>query len=877
MKHLSLSAGCLLLTALCTGCASTSSLFPFGQEAAETPYEKAVNSFNYPDNVQLAECTAKENVNGSMPDSIIIKTLTQTFLKGWSFRLADGKIWAKQDGKADWSLFLETGLPFSRANPLIPGSGYFATPESVTEICADGDSLYAFDNKGRLYKVFTEKATTEGKFNWTAGYGWPEKKQLIQNELVKNKRGWAMGTRRKDVLWYEDIFGNPHHYGTMGLETIYFLTADGNEIRFTDSGLPVDLSKTIQMPEDGAFVARNIACSASTLFLIGDDGTMYTRLIDFDTMGCDPMFFKYSYEKHSQKNRGSDYLSNYDFWGLPAEPWKKQPAIPLAGKAALSRFITIFQNGHGNAARELRVAGIDTDGRTGYWKKQLNDEVWVFVPANLTLYPQDFLTGDESRRPRRVYSYKGFARLGKETEKNISVDIEDFSMTHEGDCTLTVTMTGENWQESRKIHLYTVAMWTYTPKVNPGFDGTPKDFFMTVDASPDDLKSEHAELTAFLESLFSHQCRKTFALTAQATGEYLEIHIPRKDKALETLFLRADGSENSITRNAASAGVNVLTEVYRMDALSAKTLSARYSDENLVLKDRVWKATPEDKNAIQECIARNREYRTFLASEIAYYAKQSRNSEKNRWRYRAADVLTTVTLLNQIDFPKIKTMTSHGSTLIETNADSFKAMHESRAFAYPSLIELIDVRIESYSRLLTALETVADSAHKESTQKDSYPAYYTSLALPAELTGKVKSAGVRGTLYQIPEQPFLSGLYLQLDADDEKNLQNQGKAIYIAPEDCAGTLYQLLQDIKKEGMRHLEKKPLSLSVRFYVLDEVRTLDNRSAGISYLEKRTGTLTWNGEQLKIRVKRRLKDKTLFSATVSEQTAAPEQAAK
>ena len=53
-----------------------------------------------------------------------------------------------------------------------------------------------------------------------------------------------MGARRKDVLWHEDIFKNQHHYGTMGLETIYFLTEKGNEIRFTDSGLPADLSKS---------------------------------------------------------------------------------------------------------------------------------------------------------------------------------------------------------------------------------------------------------------------------------------------------------------------------------------------------------------------------------------------------------------------------------------------------------------------------------------------------------------------------------------------------------------------------------------------------------------------------------------------------------
>ena len=833
---------------LLVGCASRPNAFLPQKQA--NAYEEAINHFNYPDDVQLADCTARENINGAAPEAVHIKTLTQTFCKGWSFRLQDGKIWAKKDSEKDWSLFLKTGLPFSKAKTQLLGSDCFESPERISEIAADGDSLYAFDNRGRLYKVFTENATAEGRFNWVSGYGWPVKKQLVQNALVQNKRGWAMGTRRKDVLWYEDIFGHPHHYGTMGLETIYFLTEDGNELRFTDSGLPVDLAKTIQLPEDGAFIARNIACSASTLFLIGDDGTLYTRLIDFDTMGCDPMFFKYTYVEQEQKHDGRNYLSNYDPWGLPAEPWKAEPTIPLTGNARLSRFITIFQNGQGNASRELRVAGTNSDGQTGYYYKALNDKIWSFETCPLQIADEDFLQGDTTRAAKRLYQYEGFSTSRKKPSEQVHVSVRDFSLTHEGDCTLTVTMTGDGWEEAKTVHLYTVAMWSYTPKVNPGFDGTPKDFFMTVDAEKADLQAEHEALSACLAHLFGATCKKTFALTAQATDAYLQLQIPTSDGSTETLFL----SKPNDTAPAQASEVlrSLPTDIYRRSALTTQTAAPLFNDSTLVLPERVYTASESDRTEIAACIARNRSYRDMLADEIAYYADLSRTSEKNRWRYRAADLITTITLLQQIDFPKIKTMASHGSTLIETNADTFKLVHESRALTSPAIISLVDIRIQSYEKLLQALESVAKSAHKEYAQKDSYPAYFAALTMPQVLTGVSKSAKKDAALYTLSDLPALAGFYLELAGEEA------GKAIFVSLTDAAPLLYKKAQ----AGAATLSNEPIALPVQFYVLDAETAFISKTAGIPRLESRTGTLFWNGEELTIRVKHGLRSFTLFT---------------
>ena len=418
-------------------------------------YESTMASFSAPE-IALPDITFSENLNGKNPSEIHVKSLTQTFCKDWLFMLKDGKIWRKAarenpeyEKYSEWELFLGTGLPFYSS--LIPVEKW-KSPASITEIFADGDCLFAFDDKARMYFIYTQKLPDEKIWVWSNVFGWPKKQILYQNELVKNKRGWAMGVRRSDILWYEDRFGNQHHYGTMGLATVYFLSENGQKIYFTDSGMPVDFSNSIQNPENGSFIVRNISCSGSTLFLISDDGTMYTRLIDFDTMGCDPMFFKYTYEPTEQKWTGKDYLSNYTLWGLPNEDWKKENSVPLSGKARLSRFISIHQNGQGNFARELRVAGLDADGNTGYYFKQISDSEWKFRRENLHFAESDFLSGEKVRGEPTEFNYFGFLEQNGKRNEEVTCTLVGLNLASEGKFTLSLTMKKDGSGDLRKMY-----------------------------------------------------------------------------------------------------------------------------------------------------------------------------------------------------------------------------------------------------------------------------------------------------------------------------------------------------------------------------------------------------------------------------------------
>ena len=230
--------------------------------------------------VQTQGIFSQENkelsINGFMPPQIFVSTQTQAFLTGHQFTIYNGRIWAKEDGQTQWALFLGTGLPFFSRGERLSGHEWFETPKEIVEIAADGDTIFAFDSENHMYRCYTQTATVDKPFEWHDDFGWPKRIQLIKDENFKKARAWGIGVRRRDILWYTDIFGHDHHYGTMGLETIYMLSENGQEIRFTDSGLPCSFSKTILGPERGSFVAENMSVSGSTLFLINNAGEMYT-------------------------------------------------------------------------------------------------------------------------------------------------------------------------------------------------------------------------------------------------------------------------------------------------------------------------------------------------------------------------------------------------------------------------------------------------------------------------------------------------------------------------------------------------------------------------------------------------------------------------
>lgn len=797
-------------------------------------YQEIVDSFNSPKDNHLADKEKTDSINGNFPKEVYVKTMAQTFLKGWQFILCDGKVYAKKDGEEDWNIFLKDGKP--------------KDSYKICEIYGDGDCLFAFDDRGRLFKVYTQKTTIEKPFTWIENFGWPQKTQLVQNALVSRNRGWAMGTRRRDVLWYEDIFGNQHHYGTMGLETIYFLSGDGQRILFTDSGLPNDFSKSIEGPEHGKFIARNISNSASTLFLIGDDGTMYTRLIDFDTMGCDPMFFKYTYKNEPQKYSGEEYLSNYSPWGLPAEPWKKESGINLEGKARLTRFISIHQDGQGNFARELRVAGTNKNGVTGYYYRNIANEKWNFMPAKMVFAESDFLTGSNLRGSTTNFSYSGYLTQNGAKNESIEISTDDFSLTSEGTFHLSFKMEKDGWSEKKTITLHNVMQWTYAVRIAPGYDGSAMYYFITPDFDETLFQTEHDEFSNLLKSIFDGSDKKIFVFTAAGTTDYLEIFGSGQTgkKAEFKIFLTKKEKNAAETYND-----YISPETYKAVSTYFLFNSGSYGTDNLIVSPRETYSQynlPE----IESKIENNKNYRRFINGELKTYSKYMRKSNISRWSYNFVDLITTVTLLNQIDFPKIKTMTSFGGRLLQSNAENFKASYEYRSLTAPHIMSIIDIRLSAYGKLAKNIDKNG-AAVLPGQLKDSYTEYFEEVKIPKSLTGTTPRLNKNSTFMRIDDLPMYPGFYVEIGEGEN------AQTVIVTAKKAAKTIFN--RSKSSNSYENLKKKPLKMKVTFIPEKGKSKYLKSIADISFIEKKTGKLTWNGETLKITAGHFLLKKTLF----------------
>jgi hypothetical protein len=246
---------------------------------------------------------------------------------------------------------------------------------------------------------------------------------------------------------------------------------------------------------------------------------MYTRIADFDIVGCDPMLFKYTYVPYKSAIPGTNYFSNLTEWALPAEDWRAQPPIPQSGKARLSRHITILQNGHGNGARELRVAGLNETGETGYWTKAIFDDSWTFKKALLYLPADSLLPNTGTRGERgetRDTALRGFWWKDKNKESDVVYEIPNFNIL-EGSCEFRIVQQ----DEVCSLTLYPVELWTYQKRdFLPGRTGTPKVFWATLSFDETNLAGLSENFAAFVRKRFGKNDKKLFQYTLIAKNGF---------------------------------------------------------------------------------------------------------------------------------------------------------------------------------------------------------------------------------------------------------------------------------------------------------------------------------------------------------------------
>lgn len=265
------------------------------------------------------------------------------------------------------------------------------------EVRVDGANLVARAKDKIYYKKILEESNQLQNYtykdvslenNWIPQWFTLPVLSLLQNPfadnhltLPTNYRAWDISHRGEYCGRIEDGLGNDH-LNPLTVTSLYVLLEDGKTIEIFDPYVNIGAHVTISVFETAksSFEAISLTSSASTLFLIGHETTSLnsggvkktlkamTWLVDNDTLGYDPAI---DYGLGSIVPRPGAFM-------LPMPGWMEHP-FEFKGQAAVTQQITIFQTGGGNNARELRVAGWNEKGESGYYRKIISDKTWQFV------------------------------------------------------------------------------------------------------------------------------------------------------------------------------------------------------------------------------------------------------------------------------------------------------------------------------------------------------------------------------------------------------------------------------------------------------------------------------------------------------------------
>ncbi len=309
--------------------------------------------------------SAYEDETAELPETVLLRSKTQTFNPYWDFVLHNHNIWVKRrnQSNAEW-IYLAPHKKNYRPY----------------EISSDDRNLIALDPDRKVYTMFGALAESTSKFWWRDTWGLPF---------------WLGGTWRIpqwvkswDISFFSpaydkyhaDTEGNLHDVG-VGVTHIWMLNESGQRVVFNDPWLPHDTSYETCSPLRGKFKSHVISTNGSKIFVMNEYGDMFTKSYDFDMAGYNGVAFDYTYrtvgpimtdpEKVSKDNR--KWLPRK----LPVEDWVKQPKI----NGVITNKISVHKLGPGGEHRVLRVEGMK-NGITGYFEKESQkDEPWTFVPT----------------------------------------------------------------------------------------------------------------------------------------------------------------------------------------------------------------------------------------------------------------------------------------------------------------------------------------------------------------------------------------------------------------------------------------------------------------------------------------------------------------
>jgi len=467
-------------------------------------------------------------LTAGLPEQVLFRGNSESFNSRYWVCLREGDLWIRPNRE-------RTGVDgaWQRLANLPEG-----LDGQVSELAVDDEHIIALNRDREIYTLWSALDEIEA-FRWQKQWGlpfWFGPGMSLRPDLLK--WDFSVVSPREDEF-YTDPAGNLHPVGFAKCSHIIMLNPGGQTLTFNDPWLPCDYSYEIGTPCRGRFLAAASSSSGSTHFLINRFGDMFTRTFDFDLSGLDDLFVRYSYE--DQRGVSAPVIQ------LPAEPWKKQPKIVTPGLAAITDRISIAKVGTHCVHRTLRVEGLDSQGRTGYYEKDLPEPdaaAWTFQVTGeglrgrlLENRPEDCSAETLGESEDRPYAMPAGA---SPSHPDLTAEIPDFN-GYNTPARLRLRLAGAGEIELVLHYLDTVRIF---PRQR-GLDDTPRRFAGAIEVPVDLLDRLPALPTAVRD--FLHACLELddggrfTDVTLRVTLD--ELHI--ESRALAWTFRSSGGAGDS--------------------------------------------------------------------------------------------------------------------------------------------------------------------------------------------------------------------------------------------------------------------------------------------------------------------------------------------
>ncbi|KQB85056.1 hypothetical protein [Corynebacterium oculi] len=357
-----------------------------------------------------------------LPPRVDLRDNTQGFNGQIEAVLRGGELFVRRTGEQQWR-----DLP---------------TPDclrgEIVGISLNDDALVALDGDGWIYTLSNLQSSPE-RWGWIRAWGGPVwLGKGLQSPTTQPGR-WALsliGTHTDRV--YDTPDGKQQPVSLAKVTQVVALNEDGSRIYSLDPWLARDYSYEVGTPWNSRFQAEAMSASGSVIFITNKYGDMYTRLSDFDINGSDPAQFRYGWGEDERPAANDAAQHRIDEStapiGLPADDWHHQPKIP----GRITNRLSIHSTAPGSNNRELRVEGVNAEGTTGFWRKELTASQWEFIPTGMPLEGTELDNSLQDRSAETLAAPSPFSYRGELTP-GVTMNVSEFAYASpKRDVTLTV-------------------------------------------------------------------------------------------------------------------------------------------------------------------------------------------------------------------------------------------------------------------------------------------------------------------------------------------------------------------------------------------------------------------------------------------------------